>query len=147
MPKRSLPTITKIEYIPTPELELFPRKHLSPADSTSAIGQFTRLNMTEPAQCEITSAQTPNGLTYTSKVTGSIYDEQNEDVQDKLQVMFHNYIMTDVYKQKYLIGIKEKPFPQINFNPINSASPSGKRVVNFEITWISTLPPIKITDL
>lgn len=147
MPKRSLPTIIKVEYIPTAELELFPRKILTPADSTSAIGQFTRLNMTEPAQCEITPTQTPNGLTYTTKVTGIIYDEQNEGVQDKLQVMFHDYRITDVYKQKYLIGIKEKPFPQIIFNPINEASPSGKRVVNFEITWLSTLPPIKITDL
>ena len=147
MSKQTLPSIKKIEYNPVTETELYPKRILTPNDTISVIGNFTKLNMTEPAQCETTTAQTANGLIYTSKITGSIFDEQNEGIQNKLQVLYHNYILTDIYGQKYLVGIKEKPFPEILFSPINEASPSGRRVVNFEITWISTLPPIKIVDL
>ena len=128
-------------------MELYPKRIITPGDKTTVIGNFSRLNMTEPAQCETSSAQTANGLVYTTKVTGSIFDELNEGVQNKLQVLFHNYILTDIYKQKYLLGLKDKPFPEILFNPINPGNPSSRRVVNFEIVWISTLPPIKITDL
>lgn len=147
MATQTLPSIKKVEFIPTAEMELYPRKILKPGDTTAAIGNFTRLNMTEQAEAETTSAPTPNGLVYTTKVKGSIYDEQNQGVQHKLQILFHNYILTDIYNQKFLVGLKDKPFPEILFNPVNPASPSSRRVVNFEITWISTLPPIKVVDL
>jgi hypothetical protein len=52
-----------------------------------------------------------------------------------------------VYKNKYLVGTDKKPFPEIVFSPVNEASTSGLRAVNYEITWISTLPPIDIIDL
>lgn len=147
MPVQTLPTITKVEFIRNEDLELYPRKFLKPGDTTSAIGNFEKLNMPEPAQCEITSAQTPNGLTYTTRITGVIFDEDNSELRDKLQALYYNYRLTDIYRNKYLVGTKQKPFPEILFNPVNPASPAARRVINFEITWVSGLPPIKIVDL
>ncbi len=147
MSTQTLPSIKKVEFIPSAEMELYPRKIIIPGDTTAAIGKFTKLNMTEPAEAETTSANTENGLVYTTKVKGSIFDQDNQSLQNKLQILYHNYMLTDIYNQKYLIGLKEKPFPEILFNPVNPALPSSRRVVNFEITWISTLPPIKVIDL
>lgn len=147
MPVQTLPTITKVEYIRNEDFELYPRRFLKPGDPTSVIGSFQKLNMPEPAQCEITSEQTPNGLTYTTRVTGTIFDEHNTELRNKLQVMPYSYMISDIYRNKYLIGTKDKPFPEILFNPVNPSSPAARRVINYEIIWISTLPAIKIVDL
>lgn len=142
-----LPTIKKLEYISVLQMELVPKKILVPGESISVLGEFEKLNISEPVQVEITSQQTDNGLIYTTRATGSIFDEKNEDLRHKLQVLPYNYCITDVYNNKYLIGAKEDPYPEILFNPVNPASQTDKRTVNFEIVWLSTLPPINIIDL
>lgn len=143
----TLPAILKVEYIECEELTLYPQKLISPGDTISVIGTFKNLNLTEPSSCNITSERTDNGLVYTTKVSGIIYDDKNSDLQHRLQTKFHNYRLTDSYLDKYLVGIDDIPYPEILFSPVNSASPTGMRAVNFEITWISTLPPIDIIDL
>lgn len=147
MSTRSLPTILYVEFIPVEEMTLSPKRILAPGDTISAIGSFAKLNLTEPAACNTTPERTPNGLVYTTKITGIIHDEQNSGLQHRLQTNFHAYRLTDVYKNKYLIGIDKKPYPEIIFSPVNDANPTGVRAVNFEITWVSTLPPIDIIDL
>jgi len=147
MSTKTLPTILFIEFIPAEELTLFPKKFISPGDTTSALGDWTKLKLTEPASCNTTSEQTANGLVYTTKIAGVVSDDKDSALQHRLQTKFHAYRITDVYKNKYLIGTDKKPFPEISFSPVNDASPSGLRAVNFEITWISTLPPIDIIDL
>ncbi len=147
MNTKILPTILFVEFLLAEEMTLYPKKFLSPGDTTSAIGNWTKLKLTEPASCNTTSEQTDNGLVYTTKIAGIISDDSDMALQHRLQTKFHLYRITDVYKNKYLVGIDKKPFPEIKFSPVNDASSSGMRAVNFEITWISTLPPIDIIDL
>ena len=147
MSTKTLPTILFVEYLPVEEMTLYPKKFLSPGDTTSAIGNWTKLKLTDPAGCNTSPEQTPNGLVYTTKITGVISDDRESKLQHKLQTQFHAYRLTDVYKNKYLVGINKKPFPEIIFSPVNDASPSGIRAINFEITWVSTLPPIDIVEL
>jgi hypothetical protein len=144
---KTLPSILYVEFLPAEEMTLTPKKWLSPGDAISALGAWEKLNLTEPASCNITPERTPNGLVYTTKISGVIIDENNSELQHQLQTNFHAYRLTDVYKNKYLVGTDKKPFPEISFSPVNDASPSGVRAVNFEITWVSYLPPIDIISL
>lgn len=136
-----------VGFRPAEETFISPKKILAPGDVVSVLGDFEKLNLTEPAGCNTTSENTANGLVYTTKISGKIYDDKKSALQHRLQVYPHSYLITDVYKNKYLIGTDKKPYPEIVFSPTNDANPSGMRLVNFEITWISTLPPIDIIDL
>lgn len=144
---KTLPTILTVEYITASEMILFPKKIIAPGDTTTPIGIFAKLNLTEPSSCNSSSERTDHGLVYTTKIAGIIYDESDSLLQHRLQTKFQAYRLTDVYKNKYLIGIDKKPYPEIVFSPVNESSPAGMRSVNFEITWVSTLPPIDIIDL
>jgi hypothetical protein len=147
MSYKILPTILFVEYIPAAEMTLYPKKILAPGDTISAIGNFVKLKLTEPASCNTTSERTDNGLVYTTKVGGIIYDDDDSELLHRLQTKFYTYRLTDVYQNKYLVGIDDKPFPEISFSPVNDASPSGSHAINFEISWVSVLPPIDIVDL
>ena len=144
---RTLPSILTIEYIPVAEVTLYPKKILSPGDTTTPLGEFSKLMLTEPASSTTTPERTDNGLIYITKVNGSIFDDKNSTMQHRLQINFNVYRLTDVYKNKYLIGTEDKPFPEILFFPVNEAGDGGRRLIDFEITWKSTLPPIDIVDL
>ena len=128
MSTKTLPTILFVEYLPAGEMTLYPKKILSPGDTTSALGNWSKLKLTEPASCNTTPEQTPNGLVYTTKINGVVYDDQESKLQHELQTNFHAYRLTDVYKNKYLVGIDKKPFPEILFSPVNDASPSGLQI-------------------
>ena len=144
---KTLATIKSVEFIKSDELTLYPKKHIIPGDTISAIADFIKLNLTEPAQSETTPEPTENGLRYTTKVSGFVYDEDDYTTQNIMQVNYYCYRLTDVYGNKYLIGIDKSPYPEIIFRPRNEATPGGNRSVAFEITWISTLPPLVIVDL
>lgn len=147
MSKKTLPSIPVLEYIPSAEMSLYPRKIIVPGYTITALGEWQKLNLSEPASCVTTSEPTANGLVYTTKITGVIFDEENSELQHRLQTAFHCYRLTDVYASQYLVGIDKKPMPEISFAPTNEASPAGMRAVPFEITWISTLPPIGLVAL
>ena len=144
---RTIASLLTIEYIESDQVTLYPKKILSPGDTTTAIGEFKKLLLTQPASSTTVPERTDNGLVYITKVNGTMYDDANATLQHQLQVGFHLYRLKDVYKNKYLLGIEEKPFPEILFTPLNEAGESGRRLVEFEITWKSTLPPIDIIDL
>lgn len=144
---RTLPSILTIEYIPIAEVTLYPKKILSPGDTTTPLGEFKKLALTEPASSTTTPERTDNGLVYITKVNGSIFDDASASLQHSLQINFNVYRLTDVYKNKFLIGTEDKPFPEILFFPVNEAADGGRRLIDFEITWKSTLPPIDIIDL
>ena len=144
---KTLPAILIIESVPVEELILSPKKLIVPGDTISAIAQWNRLNLTEPASCNTTSERTVNGNVCTTKITGVVYDDEDKSLRHQLQTKFQAFRLTDVYRNKYLVGIDRKPFPEIIFSAQNDASPSGLRAINFEITWISTLEPIDIVDL
>ena len=146
---KSLPGIISIEYLPAEELTLYPKKFLTPGDTTSAIGDFSKLKLVGLASCTTTPERTNAGLVYTSKVAGLLLenDEVGNKQQNRLIEKFHVYRLTDVYKTGYLVGIDKKPFPEIIFSPANDSAPDGMRAVNFEITWVTTLPPLELVLL
>lgn len=149
MASRNLPGIIKIEYIPIDELTLFPKQWLSPGSTVSAIGNFKIIPTIELSSCNTSSERTSAGLTYTTKITGNVSDcdELTKQQRHILQEKFHAYRLTDVYNNYYLIGEEKKPFPEITFAPIIDGQSSGSRIIPFEITWISALPPIDLVVL
>ena len=146
---KTLPGIISLEYLPNEELTLYPKKFLSPGDTTSAIGNFSKFNLVGLASCSTTNERTNAGLVYTSKVAGVILesDDLGNKQQNRLLEQFHVYRLTDVYKTGYMVGIDKKPFPEISFSPANDSAPDGMRAVNFEITWVTTLPPLELVLL
>lgn len=147
MYKKTLPGIKKIEFISVKEIVLYPKKIIKWGETISAIGNWTELETVELMSCQSTSEETDAGLTFSTKIAGVLYDKDDGILQSQLKSQFHDFRITDVYKNQYLIGTDKKPFPEINFSPVNEASPSGLRAVNFEISWLSTLPPIPIIQL
>lgn len=147
MSERTLPTIIGILYIPAEELIISPKQIITPGDVVTGIGVFTPFKMVEPASCTTTSERTENGLVYTTSVQGFIFDEGDSKTQHLLSEKFHCYRLIDVYKNRYLVGIDEGPFPEVEFTPTNDSSPSGRRAVGFSITWVSKLPPIDDIEL
>ena len=147
MSSKILPSILSVEFLLVEEMTLYPKKIMVPGDVISAIGDFKKLKLTEPSSCNTTSERTDNGLVYTTIISGVIFDDKDSELQHQLQTKFYAYRLTDVYKNKYLVGSDKKPYPEIAFNPVNEATPSGVRAINYEITWVSVLPPIDIIDL
>jgi hypothetical protein len=147
MLERTLPTILGVSYIPAKELIISPKQLIVPGDIVTGIGVFTPFKMVEPASCTTTSERTENGLVYTTSVQGFIVDDGDIGTQHRLSEQYHCYRLIDVYKNRYLVGIDESPYPEIEFTPTNDSSPSGRRAVGFSITWVSKLPPIDDIEL
>ena len=147
MYKKTLPGIKSIEYISAKEIILYPKKMIKWGENISAIGNWSELETVELSSCHTTSEQTDGGLVFSTKIAGVLFDEDEEVLQNKLLNQFHLFKIGDVYKNQYLVGTDKKPFPEITFAPTNEASPSGLRAINFEITWVSLLPPVPIIEL
>lgn len=146
MSSKTLAGIKKLQFILGLDLTLNPKMHLRPGKSTSVLGDWSDLALVDLASCNYTTERTDAGIVYTTKISGMLEDTQENDteLQHRLTSQFHAYQLTDIYGNKYLVGTNAKTFPEITFSPTNEANPSGLRAVPFEITWISTLPPIPI---
>jgi hypothetical protein len=146
---KTLAGIKYVDFISIADLTLYPKKHIHPGKTISTIGNWSEMALVDLVSCSSTSERTDAGLVYTSKIAGMLADndENDTELQNRLVNKFHAYKLTDVYGNEYLIGINTKPFPEISFSPNNEASPTGLRAIPFEITWISTLPPIPLVAL
>ena len=146
---KTLAGIKYVDFISIADLTLYPKKHIRPGKSISIIGNWSEMELVDLVSCSSTSERTDAGLVYTSKIAGMLTDndENDTELQNRLQNKFHAYKLTDVYGNEYLVGTNKKPFPEITFSPTNEASPAGLRAIPFEISWISTLPPITIVAL
>lgn len=138
---KTLPGIYLVEFLLANELVLYPKKIIAPGDTISAIGNWTDIDQRLLSSCSIDSEQTENGILYNTKVSGEICDNDQANLLHRLTTVFHVYRITDIYRQKYLIGTDKMPFPEIVFNHQNDNTPDGVRTINFEISWISTIPP------
>ena len=147
MSTKNLPCITSVQWIEPKDLELFPKQFLAPGDTTLVIGYFASLKLCEPAALVTTPETTTSGIVYTTKVTGTLYDNDEQTLQHRLMAGLYAYKVQDAHKESYLIGTKEKPFPEIVFGSQIDGTPEGRRAIPFEITWVSTLPPIGIALL
>lgn len=146
---KTLAGIKYVDFISIADLTLYPKKHIRPGKTISIIGNWSEMALVDLVSCSSTSERTDAGMVYTSKIAGMLSDndENDTELQNHLVNKFHAYKLTDVYGNEYLVGINKKPFPEITFSPTNEASPAGLRAIPFEITWISTLPPIEIVAL
>jgi len=144
-----LPGIFKIEYLPADELILYPAKRLNPGDTISAIGNFVNLPIIGLSSCSYTTERTNDGILYNTKLTGMLTESEAlpKSLQHRLAEKFHVFRLTDVHRNKTLIGIEKKPFPELFFSPVIDGTTSGIRAINFEITWKSYLPPIDLVVL
>lgn len=128
-------------------MEIYPQMLLAPGDSCAVLGVPTKLDLTKPASCIIDNEDSSAGRLYLTTLSGTIKDSDDRATEHLLQSTFSAYIATDAHRSKYLIGTKDDPFPEIKFSPAIENAPEGMRIVNFEITWKSPLPPAYILDL
>jgi hypothetical protein len=144
-----LPGIFKIEYLPSDELILYPKKRLNPGDPISAIGNFISLPLVGMASCSYTNERTNSGILYSTKVIGMFTESDGlpKSLQHRLSEKYHAFRLTDVHRNKTLIGTDEKPHPEVVFSPVIDGVTNGIRAINFEITWKSYLPPIDLVVL
>lgn len=149
MSTKRLPGIVKLDYIAVENLTLYPKKFLSAGSTTAAIGNFTNLPLVGLAAFSYSNERTDNGTLYNTRITGMLLDDSTigESRRETLIEKFHCYRATDVYGNRYLVGIDKDPYPEIVFSPVIDGSPSGVRAINFELTWRSTLPPVEILNL
>lgn len=138
---KTLPGIKKVEFTQISELILYPKKIIAAGDTISAIGNWHDLEIVGLASCKTTNEHSDNGIVYTTIVNGTLIDHDRFTPLEALPVFFHVYRITDIQNNKYLIGTYKMPAPEIKFNYVNDADPAGQRKIEFEITWISTLPP------
>jgi len=149
MSTKNLPGIKSVEYLPATETVLYPKLIPAPGTVISVIGDFTRMPTVELISCVVTDERTDAGLVYTTKVTGIALEcsELTTAQRHTLREKYHVYRLTDVYNNKYLVGVDKKPYPEINFQQAIDGQSSGSRAVPFEITWKSTLPPLELVAL
>lgn len=149
MPAKVFPGIFKIEYIKADEVTLYPRQKLSPGSTTSAIGNFTRIPLVGLSSLTYTNEPTDAGTKYNTSLSGTLLDKEdiNNAVRANLIEQFHVYRATDIYGNKYLVGIDQEPFPEVVFSQVNDNLPSGLRSVDFQITWQSSIPPVELVIL
>lgn len=147
MSAKNLPCITSVQFIKAEDLELHPKQYLTPGVATSAIGYFYQLQLCVPASLTVNDQDTPSGIEYTTTVQGELSDNDEETIQHTLMSGFFVFKIQDAHKSSYLIGTKEKPFPNIKFGKTIEQKPDGRRVVPFEINWVSTLPPVPVVLL
>ncbi len=149
MRHKNLPGIKTVEFLPADETVLFPKQIPVPGAVISVIGNFTELPTVELSACVVNVERTDAGLVYTTKINGLLTDcdEITLAQRHRLQEKFHTYRLTDVYNNKYLVGLDKKPYPEINFAPAIDGQSSGSRSIPYDIIWKSALPPLDIAAL
>lgn len=149
MKANTLPGIFKVEYVDSKDLILYPRQKLTPKSTTTALGSFVSLPLVGLASLSYTNESTPAGTIYNCVLSGILLDtdKSNKTVRQKLIDNTHAYRVSDVYGNKYLIGIDEAPFPEPVFTHVIDNLPTGLRGIEFQINWISTLPPVELVIL
>ena len=149
MSTKNLPGIKFVEYLPADETLLYPKQIPMPGSKISVIGEYTLMPTVELTACAVTDERVDAGLIYTTHVNGIVKDCDTLTTaqRHRLSEKFHTYRLTDVYGNKYQIGIDKKPFPEINFSPAIDGQSSGSRAIPFLITWKSTLPPLETVAL
>jgi hypothetical protein len=144
-----LPGIYRIEFLKASNLTIYPRQKVNPGSKISAIGEYTKLPLIGSASLKYENEETKAGTVYNTVISGALFDR--EDVSQSLRDQLANgefvYRTTDMALKKYLIGINEAPFPIVKFSPRIDSLPTGSRLIDFTITWRSTLPPLEIVAL
>lgn len=147
MSEKTLIGIRKIEFLPIAELTLYPNKIITPGETISAIGNWQNFNQYGLSSCTTQSEQTENGIVFKTQINGVLIQMDNWDMITQLLTSYNVYRIKDIYNTLYLVGTNQKPTPEVSFTHVNDSDNTGKRLIEFEITWSATLPPTLITLL
>lgn len=149
MKTNNLPGIKHLSFIRANECFIYPKQQLVVGRSVSIIGTRKPMPLVELAGVTTTDEITDGITIYTTKITGSVFDcdKLTQEQRHELVSKYHAFEFTDVYNTKYMVGNNSKPFPQISFSANIDKLPGGERAIQFEIIYISTLPPLQSVAL
>jgi len=148
MEERNLPGISGIEYSFSNQLYPDTQELIREGSVIRAIGNFKKIPIHGLANCVVTS-ETVNGQTiYTTTVKFNMIDKKQETRKliDEIIMNPCSFRISDVYKEKYLIGIDKKPHPVFLPSYKIDELPSGLRVFEAQITYINLFSILQLRD-
>lgn len=148
MEKRNLPGISGIEYSFANLLYPDTQELIREGSVIRAIGDFEKIPIYGLASCVVTS-EIVNGQTiYNTTVKFKMIDKKQKtrELIDKITMNPCSFRISDVYKEKYLIGIDKKPHPVFLPSYKIDELPSGLRVFEAQITYINLFSILQLKD-
>ena len=134
---KRLSFITKVQRIPVSEL---PFETLTCNKTFSVLGsdKWPVVKCQKPAKLEITDKIEDGVRIYTHKLILRLSD-------DDLDISVpYAYLVTDLDSNKYLIGVRDRPYPVINMSDIHPDSLGSSTLVEATILWTYTRKAPKI---
>jgi hypothetical protein len=140
MKAKILPGFTEIEFGGASRLFIDHKELIQEGSIIEVYGSFTAIPVTGLIGCQVTSEIVSGETVYTTLITFRIKDKK-----DYTRRLIHDLTMTDccfrltdVYKEKYLLGLAAKPFPTVKPSFRSEETPSGVRFFPVEIQYINT---------
>jgi hypothetical protein len=140
MTQKVLPGFTGIEFGNTDRLFIYKQELIKEGSIIEAYGKFTDIPVVSLISCKVTTEIISGETIYTT-----VLNFMMKDCKDYTRRLIHDLTMidgcfrlTDVYKEKYLLGLNDKPHPIVKPSFKSDELPSGQRVFNIEIQYINT---------
>jgi hypothetical protein len=137
---KTLPGFKEIEFSESGSLFVYHRELIREGSVVKVYGSFTGIPLEGLAGCKVTTETVSGETVYTTQV-----DFMIRDCGEHTRRLIHDLVMndccfrlTDVYREKYLLGLSGKPHPVVKPSFRSEALPSGGRVFAVEIQYINT---------
>ena len=145
---RNLPGISGIEYCFANQLYTDTQELIREGSVIRAIGNFVEIPVSKLANCIITTETVSGQTIYTTTVKFKMIDKREETRKliDTITMSLCSFRITDVYKEKYLIGIDKKPHPVFLPSYKIDELPSGLRVFEAQITYTNIFSILQLKD-
>ena len=148
MKYRNLPGISGIEYSFANQFYPDTQELIREGSVIRAIGNFNKIPIHELGNCVVTSEVVSGQTIYTTTVKFKMIDEK-EETRKLIDTIIMNpcvFLISDVYKEKYLIGIDKKPHPVFLPSFKIDELPSKLRVFEAQITYTNLFSILQVKD-
>ena len=140
MTQRTLPGFKAVEYGKASSLFFETKEAIQEGSSVVVYGNFTGVPIVSLCGCSVSSEIVSGETIYTT-----VLNFQVKDCKDYTRRLMNEIVMTDccfrltdIYNEKYLVGLDKKPHPTIKPSFQSDILPSGVRVFNVEVTYVNT---------
>jgi hypothetical protein len=148
MTQRILPGFIEIEFGKADHLFINSYEFIREGSIVETYGTFTGIPIVGLIGCKVSSDYVSGETIYTTVLTFSMKDckDYSRRLLHDLTMMDCCFRITDVFKEKYLLGLVEKPHPTIKTSFKSEELPSGQRVFNIEIQYVNTHSILQISN-
>jgi hypothetical protein len=135
-----LPGFTEIEFGYADRLFINYSELIQEGSIIEAYGSFTRIPAEGLIGCSVTSETVSGETVYTTLLNFSMKDfgDYTRRLIREITASACCFRITDVYKEKYLLGLSSKPHPTVKPAFKSEARPSGLRAFTVEIQYVNT---------